>query len=48
MSGLPGIGGKQNARLTLQFRQLIKCRFTLTKVEAIGHVIFLEATSPVL
>ena len=48
MSGLPGIGGKQNIRLTLQFYPLIKCRFTVTKVEAKSHLTFLEATRPVL
>ena len=48
MSGLPGIGGKQNIRLTLQFYELIKCRFTVTKVEAESQLPFLEATSHVL
>ena len=45
---LPRIGGKQNVRLTLQFYQLIKCRFTVTNVEAKSHLTFLEATSNVL
>ena len=48
MFGLPGIGGKQNIRLTLQFYQLIKSRFTETNVEAKSYLTFLEANSPVL
>ena len=48
MSGLPGIGEKQKTRLTLQFYQLIKCHFTVTKVEAKGHLNILKATSPIL
>ena len=45
MSGLPGIDGKQNTNLTFQFYQLIKCRFTVKKVEAKSHLTFPEATS---
>ena len=48
MSGVPGVGGKQNTRLTLQFYQLIKCHFAVMKVEAKSHLAFLEATSLVL
>ena len=45
MSGLPDIDGKQNIRLNLQFYQLIKCRFTVTKMEDKSHLTFLKATS---
>ena len=48
MSGLLGIDGKQNTRLTLQFYQLIQCHFTVTKVEAKSQLNFPEATSLVL